>query len=187
MVILIEKFDFLPSDLLFQHVWAYSVRAHRAEFSVPILLYYRERNRSMCIIRQIISVPAEAIDSCVPAHEQICVSVFENMPRFPVTNTHTSEKFDEETNLFSLERQRMCWGYFNRSSSCFMALIRNAQHLNICEGQVKTIFVHRGPVVSQWNRIMKKPISSFVKAMWTMESENAAKTPFMGKERGISF
>lgn len=121
MVILIEKFDFLPSDLLFQHVWAYSICAHRAEFSLPILLYYKERNRSMCIIRQIISVPAEVIDSCVPVHEQICVSVFENMPHYPVTNTHTSEKsvFDEDANLFSLERQRMCWGYLKHSYPLF--------------------------------------------------------------------
>lgn len=75
----------------------------------------------MCIIRQIISVPAEVIDSCVPVHEQICVSVFENMPHYPVTNTHTSEKsvFDEDANLFSLERQRMCWGYFKHSYPLF--------------------------------------------------------------------
>lgn len=32
----IEKLDFLPSDLLFQHLWDYRIRAHGAEISFPI-------------------------------------------------------------------------------------------------------------------------------------------------------
>lgn len=97
------------------------------------------------------------------------MSVFKCRPHHPVTNMHTLEKsvFDEEANLFSLQKDNKgCAEVISVTLSlCFMSLIRNAQHLNIYEGQVKTIFVQWRPVVSQWNRIMKKPISPFVKAM----------------------
>lgn len=82
-------------------------------------------------------------------------------------HTFAKSVFDDEANLFSFQKDNEgCAEVISVTLPlCYMFLIRNAQHLNIYKGQVKTIFVHWRPLVSQWNRIMKKPISSFVKAM----------------------
>lgn len=95
-------------------------------------------------------------------------SVFRYRPHRPVTNTHTSEKsaLDEEANSFWVqEGNRGCAEVTSVDLPPSCPSFGMHKHLNIYEGQVKTIFVHWRPVVSQWNGIMKKPISSFVRAM----------------------
>ena len=85
-------------------------------------------------------------------------------------HTSTKSEYDNEANLLFFQKDNEeCTEVVSVTRPlCFVFLIRNAKHLNIYEGQVKTVFVHWRPVVSQWNRIMKKPISSIVKAMRTM-------------------
>ena len=175
MELLIEKFDFLLSDLLFQHVWAHITYSA----SACSILYYREIHKSVCVKRAKLSIPVQVINT----QSAFCFtssgswshsgSVFRFRPHHPVANTHTSEKsvLNEETNLFWVQKgnKGMCPGDFCHSPSLFhVPRLEMHKHLNIHEGQVKTIFVHWRPVVSRWNGIMKKPISSFVRAMWTM-------------------
>lgn len=84
------------------------------------LLYYRERNKSMCNLRQIISIPVALINTqsvllctCLTTFF-LCSSV-----GHIIINMHTF--LIREANLFSLQKrqQRMCWGDFCHSSSLF--------------------------------------------------------------------
>lgn len=67
-------------------------------------------------------------------------------------------------------------------------LIRNVHHLNIHEGQVKTIFVHWRPVTSHWKGIIKRnqfPLLS--KLCEPCNQQILPEQPSGGKEKRISF
>ena len=125
--------------------------------------------------------------------KQNCVFVFKCRLRHPVintnTHTHTLAKVCLMSKLiYSLPRKRGCAEVISVTPLCVVSLIRYAQHLNIYEGRVKTTFVCSRPVVSQWNRIMKKPISSFVKAyVEPCNQQILPKHPSEGKKGGFHF